>query len=683
MESTLSTFVDAEVRLAETLPGYESRPQQQALAAAIEEALGSGTHLLGQAGCGTGKSLAALIPAILSHQRTVVATATKALQDQIAYKDLPFLAENLGEPFTYALLKGRSNYLCMAAYSDPDTTDRVAYPALREVAVAIGRDDFDGERDNIGTDLTDQEWRALTVTAEECPGKNNCPFAGECYAEKAKARAQEADIVVVNHALLCMDAYIKATTDGYATMLGPYDVLVVDEAHELRSYATNTLTARFSQSSFRALTTEVRNFVATLYDEGQAEKLNDLGAEVVAASEVLWPKLGDGRLRQVHFIEAEEEWFAVVKALQDLTTAFLAVSTDKVPERNEEHKKANARKGRLAARCRNLTAKFTDLLAAPFDVLVRWVEMEERTSRRGETTSTKVIFTAPIDVAPTMRDWFFARDEVVHEQVLRSGEVRTWNEDPLTAVLVSATLKTKEGAMAFEYIAETLGVDEHNSIDVGTPFDFETQSLLYIPRDLPDPTKEKQAWASISVSLMGDLVRASDGRALLLFTSKSQMRAAYEALSSRLPYTCLMQGQRPNKILAVEFMADPSSVLFATRSFFTGVDFAGEACSLVVIDKMPFPVPTEPMNEARCENIVARGGNDFSDYVIPEMTLPLQQAFGRLIRHREDRGVVAILDPRLATKGYGRGILRALPQARRVETLGEVQAFFAGLKEAV
>ena len=287
---------------------------------------------------------------------------------------------------------------------------------------------------------------------------------------------------------------------------------------------------------------------------------------------------------------------------------------------------------------------------------VRWTEDE--VMRSG--TKRRVMRVAPISVAPLLREGLFG-DHV-----------------DSTAVLVSATLSVGD---SFDYISSRLGIDSAETLDVGTPFDYDTQSRLYVPRHLPDPGRERDAWSSMAVAEILDLIRASDGRALVLFTSYRSMQAAHSAIAGRLPYKVLMQGQMSNRDLAAAFAEDTHSVLFATRSFMTGVDFQGDTCSLVIVDKLPFPVPTEALTEARTEAIRARGGNDFAEYTIPVMTLVLKQAFGRLIRHRNDRGVVAILDPRLLTKGYGRQIIRSLPQAPLIGSIGEVQQFFESIKE--
>lgn len=670
-----TTFADAEEILAQRLPGYEARLQQQALARMVEEAIADEAHLMGEAGCGTGKSLGYLIPSILSGKRVVISTATKALQDQIASKDLPFLAEHLGVPFTHALLKGRSNYVCVAKLAEADT------PATNDVRVWIngtGKDEgFDGERDSLPFEITNPEWRGITATTDECPGARECPVADACYAEKAKAKAQAADVVVVNHALLLTDLEVKRITDGFASMIGEYDALVVDEAHELEDWATNAFGVRLSDRSFSTLTGFVRKMVAEFWapDDETRAKVEDQVMSVAAATDRLWAELwatrppaesdyrGNAkpqdttwRIRHATLLRKVEE--ATVPS--DLAEALIAMNGSLVAldsavrgldREAVTDPKAIKRWKMATTRTLNMSLRFADLvreLFSPVPGEVAWCEMENV----GKANERLVVQSAPIEVGDRLR-------------------ALIWTQTP--SVLVSATMSI---GGSFDYIAGRLGLDEFRSIDVGTPFDYESQSALYVPDGFISP--KDRAWADRAVDEIEALVRASDGRALLLFTSTRQMKRAYDTIANRLPYTCLIQGDQPNKVLAAEFMADTHSVLFATRSFFTGVDFQGEACSLVVIDKLPFPVPTEPVTEARCEAIKARGGNDFTDFVIPTMSLVLKQGYGRLIRHRDDRGIVAILDSRLNT-GWGRSIKRSLPEGQRLSEFREVESFFEGV----
>jgi ATP-dependent DNA helicase DinG len=636
-------FAEAEVNLAASLPGYESRPQQQALAAAVEDAIANRTHLLAEAGCGTGKSLGYIIPAILSGKRVIVSTATKALQDQVANKDVPFLAEHLGAPFTFALLKGRSNYLCINKVATADPADVPALPRILALIEEVAGDpDFHGEREHLGFEVSDMEWMRIAADTEDCQAFG-CKDNLACYAQRAKERAKAADLVVVNHALYLTDLMVLEMTGGAASLIGEHDVVIFDEAHEVEEYAANSLGSTFKEGGVRGLVTEVRNFGRRMVPAHQAH-LDEVTAEVLTAMAALWEILEPGRIRQATLLEAGDEFVGFANALADLSDALMdSTLLEEVP--TADLPRAKARRERLYRRAMSTTRRFHQVVTASFEDLVRWVE------KSGDKTILK---TAPVNVAPYLRDNLFGRGDV-------------------TAILASATLSVSG---KFDYIAGRLGIDSFTSIDVGTPFDYATQAVLYVPTHLPDPGKERAAWSNMAVTEMMDLIKASQGRALVLFTSVSEMRTAYDTLSSRLPYRCLMQGQGSNKALAEAFKEDTSSVLFATRSFMTGVDFQGDTCSLVIVNKMPFPVPTEPLTEARCEAIERAGGNSFAGYTVPVMTLVLKQAFGRLIRHREDTGVVAILDPRLQSKSYGKGIVRSLPEAPLVTDFAGIESFY-------
>lgn len=753
----------------------------------------------------TGKSLGYLIPAILSRKRVIVSTATKALQDQVAHKDLPFLAEHLPVPFTYALLKGRANYACFGGetkimtrdgcerldsiydqthevldgdgnwvkaeikefgqqrlyevtltrdgvtkvvrataehrwFVQPNANfeaktevttldlkpgDRMPFVAPRplakslrpsraarrwkiesvvktdvvetvycavvpstasfaldgnlltgncqaKVAEVVSADvasiasvlratqeglsnpEFLGERDDFAG-VTDPEWRKITTNSEECPGKTNCSFGKTCFAEKAKAKAKQANVVVVNHALFLTDLKIKGATAGLGSMLNEYDAVIFDEAHEIEEYAGGIFGSQFSEAGVRSLSSEIRNFVRREVAD-QAGAVDAAVAEVQTAMAALWQVLKPGRVREANLLEAADEFINFTNALGDMAASLYEDGfLEAVPESDIDT--VRTKRNRLHNRAAGMYEAFQVIVTGSFDGYVRWVETD--TMRNGETRM--VIKVAPISVAPILRDMLFTT---------RGRQVIT--------VLTSATMAV-EGK--FDYIAGRLGIEHYAGLDVGTPFSYEDQSVIYVPRHLPEPTPaNRDAWQSMAIAEMGDLVRKSQGRALLLFTSNKSMKDAYNTLASRLPYTCLMQGQMANKTLAEKFMDDTHSVLFATRSFMTGVDFQGEACSLVVVDKLPFPVPTEPLTEARCEIIVRNGGAAFRDYTLPVMTLVLKQAFGRLIRHRNDKGVVAILDPRLVTKGYGSKIMASLPPARRVHELEEITEFYAKIE---
>lgn len=665
----MKTFAEAEARLAERLPGYESRPQQKRLAEAVEAAFANPQntawmpteeqveqgaapivreHLFAQAGCGTGKSLGYSIPAILaavaSNKRVIVSVTTKALQDQLSEKDYPFLETNLGVDFTWTVLKGRSNYLCPNRAESADLQD---VPLLPQIIKRANEATFSGLREDLGFDVPPSQWSKVCAEADDCRD-NNCrpstPGEGtKCFAEAARAFAKECDVVIVNHALFFTDLMVKHLT-GAGGMLNEYDFVIFDEAHEVEEIAGNTLGYQFTEGTFRALTAEVRTWADRYADDGIDAVGNEVAA-LMTASTSFFEALPVERLRNTHLNELVDQFGAVYTSLFALRTAL----GDAKVENTGEYRKAMKRKTSLLRRTNNAVERFGALITDSFDDSVRWVEKER--TRMGE--EVKVVKSAPINVAPFLSEVLFSKTP---------------------CILTSATLASKG---SFDFIAGRLGVEHFSGLDVGTPFDFPSQARLYVPVHLPEPVRDKTAaWETGVRQEIMDLVRKSEGRALILFTSVKHMKETYEAVAKHMPYNVLMQGQAAPRVLAAQFAEDTHSVLFGTKSFFTGVDFQGETCSLVAVCKMPFPVPSEPLVEARCEAIERNGGNAFSDYTVPVMSLVLQQAAGRLIRHRNDTGVVAILDPRIISKGYGKQVVRDLPPMPIVKTIEEVGAFF-------
>ena len=665
-------FDTASDRLAQVLPTYERRDNQTALAHGIEEHLRGGSlnrHAIYQAGCGVGKSFGYLIPAILSGKRVIVSTGTKALQDQIANKDLPFLAENLGVDFTYSILKGRANYLCQAQLAKLAEEDPTTAAAVQAKIEELNDDDFLAQADDF--DVEPKTWRSLTKSSTECPGKRECPFGETCFSEKAKAKAKGANLVIVNHALLLTDLWVSMISRGNANMLGDYDAVIIDEAHELEEYATTVFGKDLREGSLINLGADVQSFSGRY---GKDIAVRDYTGSVQS----LWAKLEVGRLRVDQILNIGEEIVILNEELVKLSDQLQSFKIEKASD-DKTAKKGEASRKMLVKRIDNLITATADLVTASFDDLVRWVDIE-----KFGKTEMKVLHSVPIDVSKILRAELF-QDARVCLGCDGTGSNDTSDgacticggsttRPDVTAILVSATLKVQN---SFSYVAGRLGIDYYDSFDVGTPFDYTTQCRLYVPEHIVEPTPQnRNTWEGQSITEIRNLITTSRGGALVLFTSVKDMRAAYDHLNSRIPYTCFIQGEGTNKELAARFMEDESSVLFATKSFFTGVDFQGDACKLVIISKLPFPVPTDPIIEARCESIERKGGNSFKDYTIPVMTLILQQGFGRLIRHSNDKGVVAILDRRLTTKPYGKKIVRSLPESPLIETLTEVEAFY-------
>jgi ATP-dependent DNA helicase DinG len=649
------TFAQAQDLLRETLPNYVERPQQVRLATAVEDVINSQeiTQLLGQAGCGVGKSLAYLIPAILSGKRVIVATSTKALQEQIANKDMPFLeahlSELLGRPVSWSLLKGRSNYLCQQKLSELSEHDLAMLGDIRSL---LDDPEFSGDVEHLGMPLTSRDRAMITTSSNECPGKSECPVSAGCFAERSKRDALDADVVITNTAMLLLDLRIRDISSGSVAMLGEYDLVILDEAHELPEIATSALSEELRINSVTRLADDIHSFAS-----GQGSSVASCD-RVKLAGEDLWLALGD---------------LADSKDPVQLTSQWIIANQDRFVELlNSIHQmydqlhdvrvkvggtKSSVQRKRLLKRAANLGQRLTAIMSRPDGELVRWVEVEKFQGRRGGQQTNIVLKASPVDVAPFLH-------------------AALWSQTP--CVLVSATLAVGGD---FTYMAETLGLEAARTVDVGTPFDYTRQARLFLPeRTAPNP--KLPAWKTYSSLTIKEMVLAAGGGALLLFTSRRAMDDAYDFMAHSLEAKgihCFKQGDAPNKMLAQQFNDDENSVLFALKSFFVGVDFQGRTCRLVVIDKMPFAVPTDLLYKAQCDAYQAKHGkgSDFSGLSIPRMTLTLIQGFGRLIRHADDAGVVAILDSRLHAP-WAKSIARNLPPAPRIGSIEEVAEFFAG-----
>lgn len=656
--ASLLTFTDAERVLAETLEGYTQRPQQQQLAQAVEAIILAATEgethqLLGQAGCGVGKSMAYSIPAVLAAanegKRVIIATSTKALQEQIAGKDMPFLEQHLGVPFTWTVLKGRSNYLCEEKASQ---TSIMEIPALADIRREIEQG-ASGDREHFQTPIQSRDWAKLSSSTNDCLGKSECPFGETCHAELAKDAAREADVVITNTSMLMLDLRLRQISDDEVKMLGDYDLIVIDEAHELPEIATNALSEEIRSSQFERLTVDCRTFANTQDAEALASE------SVHGAMMLLWTEFQMAmdsnredtvQLPQSWILEREEVFFSLITALKDLRSQIAVIEISRGGDQSLRQKK------RLLRRLDNMVGRLTALVLSSDNETVRWIETNKRYVN-GQQITELLLKSSPIDVSAFLRE-------------------NLWNTTPV--VMVSATLAVGGN---FSYITETLGLDEPLTIDVGTPFDYTRQARLFVPPASAPSPKDRQQWESYSQATTLELVRHAGGGALLLFTSGKAMRAARESIGrvmEGMGLTVLMQGDAPNRQLAQAFKEDTNSVLFALKSFFVGVDFAGDTCRLVVIDKLPFPVPSDVLFAARSAAVERKHGprSGFSRLSIPMMTLTLAQGFGRLIRSHSDHGVVAILDSRLSSTGYGKSIVKRLPAAPVVNDLRAVEAFY-------
>jgi len=620
--------------LARALPGYEERPSQQRLSEAVAGVLRGGGMLLAEAGTGTGKTLAYLLPAVELERRVVVSTGTKNLQEQLVDKDIPLLSRALGRDLAVAVMKGRGNYLCLLRYrsfGQAGTFRRLNELPLFKAVEAWAPRTETGDRAEIpelpdGVDF----WREISAATENCIGQA-CPEFDECWITRMRQRALEADIVVVNHHLLCADLEVKETSFG--EVIPEYDTVVIDEAHVLEDVATQYFGVQVSSYRIEELCRDVERELKAAQRDAR-----DVRAEVVSVrdrAERFFKRIGRGtgsRLRPGWMNPAiVEESQALDRRLDGLRGAILAE-----PERGE------ALEG-LARRSTTLREELAFVLAAEQDTHVYFVET------RGRGVFLKA---TPIDVAPMLRERLFDR--------MRA------------AVLTSATLAV-DGR--FDYLKARLGLEqaEADELLLPSPFDFESQAVLYVPRRMPDP-RSPAFVERVAEEVIGILDR-SRGRAFVLFTSYANMNAVGESLANRTPYPLLVQGEAPKGQLLDEFRTTPGAVLLATASFWQGVDVVGDTLSCVVIDKLPFASPGDPVVGARIDRLRNQGGNPFADYQVPVAVLMLKQGLGRLIRSSADRGVLAVLDSRLVEKAYGQRFLDSLPPARLVHDLKSVEAF--------
>jgi ATP-dependent DNA helicase DinG len=600
--------------LAAVLPDHEPRAEQAALAAAVERALATGEHLVAEAGTGVGKSLAYLIPALASGQRVVVATATKALQEQLLRKDVPVAAAAVGHHPAVEVLKGRANYLCRRQLQgfQPFLLADGRTGAAWEAMQGWLDDTETGDRAELELEPPEALWAELAVGPDRCSGRR-CPFVSACFAEAARERAAHADLVIVNHAL-----YFAHLASG-GGVLPEHDAVVFDEAHRLEESAASWLGGRVSRAALRRLALDVERACREAQKPHPARQLDRIERSGERLLRAVAPPAGRRRLRQV----PAESALVLVDALTDLADLLHGVNDDL---------------DGLSRRALAQAAEVEACLDAGGGDRVVWAEPD-------------AVAWAPVDVSAELRE-------------------RLWDEGP-TAILVSATLTTGDDA---RFVRSRLGLDRAREAVVGSPYDFAEQALLYVPRSMPDPRSD--GFTERAAEEVVSLLRLSEGRALVLTSSYRALDAYRAHVRGRVPYDVLVQGEAPRERLLERFRDEVESVLLATSTFWQGVDVPGESLSLLVIDKLPFSAPGDPLHEARCEAVERTGADWFRDYALPTAMLQLRQGFGRLIRGHADRGVVAILDPRLRTRPYGRAFLAALPRCPIVEDHVAVAAFF-------
>lgn len=622
--------------LAQAIPHYEDRAEQRLMSTAVAAALEDQRALIVEAGTGTGKTLAYLIPALLSGKRVVVSTGTRGLQDQIARHDVPLLRAIIGKPFAAVVLKGVSNYVCkrrLAEARSRATTEDVSLAALADWA----EHSETGDRAEVewlaeGSPL----WTEVTTTPDARIGPR-CPYFERCFITQARRMAEQAQLILVNHHLYFADRALRAASPG-AKVLPEHEAVIFDEAHQLEDVATEHFGARVSTQKVAELVRDAHLSLARMplwtgraavdvidnVERASISLFSQLRSALIAADENDAVKV-PMPVGMFDHPERQAAWFRLDTALEDLARAAEAESEPPPDEEEESEAGHRAALSGLARRARGLRDDLATIAEQRHRSHVYW----------GEARATGTYLSAsPIDVA-----------DLVRRHIITAGP---------TPVFTSATLAA---GGALSYTRARLGLDDAEELIVTSPFDYSRQAMLYVPRDLP-PVRD--GFSLLTAERVQELLAITTGRAFLLFTSHRALREATGRLA-KLPYPRLVQGEAPRATLVDRFRSTPNAVLLGTSSFWEGVDVPGDALSLVIIDKLPFAPHTDPLVAARMQARAELGEDPFETIQLPSAAIALKQGFGRLIRRRDDRGIVAILDGRIVTKTYGRVFLDTLP----------------------
>jgi ATP-dependent DNA helicase DinG len=643
--------------LSKSHPGYEFRRGQLQMAQAVEQALEEKRHLIVEAGTGTGKTLAYLMPVIQSGKRVIISTGTKNLQEQLFYKDVPFLEQALfpnGEgKLNVCYMKGRNNYLCKKKLYD--LTDQPVLSGLEEIEhyraiAAWEKNTHTGDRAELAS-LPEASalWHKLDARSDTCLGQK-CSAFETCFITEMHRRAMESDIIIVNHHLFFADLAIKQASEYApdAGILPEVGAVIFDEAHELEDVASSYFGVAVSNLRVEDLVRDVeasltRNKMLSTSVMGALKSLRDRSQLFFS---VLPP--GEGRFafenRREFMEENGDEFIALRQALDRM-----GAELQNLPSKSEEV-------FTFSRRAQQLQVQLTFLMESEDHNTVFWID---RRSARGATgpgrrVGNVYLQATPIDVAPILKNTLF---------------------EPLeSAVLTSATLAVGGG---FEYMKRRLGLEHVREVVLPSHYDYPNQALFYVPPDLPDPRTPQ--FAAKAADRIRRLLEITRGRAFVLFTSYAQMNEVHQRLLGELEFPMLLQGDAPKSALLEEFRLTPHAVLFATSSFWQGVDVQGEQLSCVIIDRLPFAVPSDPVVAARVKSIDADGGNAFFDYQVPSAVITLKQGFGRLIRSLHDRGLLTLLDNRILKKAYGQVFVESLPNYKRTTDMREVEQFFGAV----
>jgi ATP-dependent DNA helicase DinG len=638
--------------IARAHPEYEYRPGQIQMAEAVMRAFEEKRHLIVEAGTGTGKTLAYLVPAVAAalggNGRVIVSTGTKNLQEQLMEKDIPFLQSILPKPFSATYMKGRSNYVCLnrlgRAQSAPVLEGLEEVDYFEEVTY-WSRETETGDRAelaNLPESLS--FWRHIDARSETCLGQK-CPEFDPCFITRMRDRAREADIVVVNHHLFFADLSLR--NGNYGSVLPEYTAVILDEAHLIEDVASEYFGSQVSNYQIEEL---VRDLGMLTIEDAQTDKeLTRSTARLSQFADDFWMAFRDGRGEEGRYPiipgtfarknasgEFEATRLGELYLIVENAIARVETTLEAIPEKSPEMES-------IVRRLRQVRFDLEFIVTGPDKKFVYWLERRNR---------GVFLRASPIDVAGLLQDKLF--DEVP------------------TVVLTSATLSSGGN---FAFIRDRLGLDAAEDLIAESTFDYERQAILYLPPAMPDPRSRE--WPEAAVNEVIKILNATEGRAFVLSTSLAGMQSLFENVWAEIEYPCFVQGSASKGQLLKRFRETPNAVLFATSSFWQGVDVRGDQLSCVIIDKLPFSVPTDPLVAARQRYIEDNGGSSFYQYSVPQAIIALKQGLGRLIRSTTDRGVLAVLDPRLRTKGYGRTFLQSLPACKVTSQIDDLASILS------
>ena len=621
--------------LATHLSGFSPRAEQQEMAERIAQALQNKSQLIAEAGTGTGKTFAYLVPSLLSAKKILISTGTKNLQDQLFHKDVPLVQKSLGLPVSVALLKGRANYLCPhrldLTQQDSRSLSKTGLNKLRRIHEWSGQT-HSGDRAELTSMAEDDPiWYRVTSSADNCLGQE-CPRLNDCYLMKARRAAQAADIVVINHHLLFADMSLRE--QGFGELLPLADAVIIDEAHQLTEAASSFFGISLSGNQILEL---VRDSTAEFYHE-----INE-GHDLPRCADALDKAVKDMRLAMGQQ-QRRGHWQELI-GNKTFTTAMQSVGEQLAALQEQLTPLSERSKGLESCykRCLDLIDRFAVLTEQEVNDYIHWFETHRHTFS---------LHLTPLDISENFQTHLTAM--------------------PGAWVFTSATLSVNGN---FEHFISQLGLSGADTACWESPFDYSKQALLYLPTGMPEPNSPDYTKAVIALSR--SLLSQSQGRAFLLFTSHRALREAAEQLQDQIAYPVLVQGDAPRDRLLEQFREHGHAVLLGTSSFWEGVDVRGEALSCVIIDKLPFASPGEPVLQARLEAIRRQGKNPFMSFQLPQAVINLKQGAGRLIRDIHDTGVLVLCDPRLRSKPYGRIFLASLPAMPRTHAFSDVESFFA------